>query len=256
MYSTLDNFTGENKDIIEIVSSDIALRLLKNTGNNNLKVCLPLELNVGKLDSLTPYNRQFLKELYEGEKQYDFTDEFAKLKECSKNCKKIRVWTSHLDADAYCLFLLICYLFKDKEISVIFSEELDWAATSMGCIAEEEVLLLTKREHILKEYQKENHCKEWIKIVNENKELRYMINGSVISCDINEFDNDIIERVKNNKKTIKYELVADLMVNPPIPNIIYSHIIYYYLIERLEKKGIIKSTIIDNKEYLELNKQY
>ena len=44
MYSTLDNFTGENKDIIEIVSSDTALRKLKNTGNNNLKVCLPLEL--------------------------------------------------------------------------------------------------------------------------------------------------------------------------------------------------------------------
>ena len=44
------------------------------------------------------------------------------------------------------------------------------------------------------------------------------------------------------------------MVGPVIPYIIYSDTIYFYLIERLEKKGIIKSTIIDNKEYLELNK--
>lgn len=255
MYSTLDNFTGDNKDIIEIVSSDTALRLLKNTGNNNLKVCLPLELNIGKLDSLTPFNRPFLKKINCEEKTCNFTEAFAKLKEYAKNCQKIRVWTSHLDADDYCLFLLICYLFKDKEIGAIFSEELDWAATTMSCISEKEIPILEKREHILKEYQKEDHYKEWINIVKENKELRYMINGTVISCDIDRFDNDIIERIKEHKKLTKYELAASLMVDPVIPYIIYSDTIYFYLIERLEKKGIIKSTIIDNKEYLELNKK-
>ena len=254
MYSTLDNFTGENKDIIEIVSSDTALRKLKNTGNNNLKVCLPLELYIGKLDSLTPFNRPFLKKINGEEKNYNFTEVFAKLKEYAKNCQKIRVWTSHLDADDYCLFLLICYLFKDKKISAIFSEELDWAATTLSCISEKEIPNLEKREHILKEYQKEDHYKEWLNIVKENKELRYMINGTVISCDIDRFDNDIIERIKEHKKIIKYELVASLMVDPVIPYIVYSDTIYFYLIERLEKKGIIKSTIIDNKEYLELNK--
>ena len=124
----------------------------------------------------------------------------------------------------------------------------------MSCISEKEIPILEKREHILKEYQKEDHYKEWINIVKENKELRYMINGTVISCDIDRFDNDIIERIKEHKKIIKYELVASLMVDPVIPYIIYSDTIYFYLIERLEKKGIIKSTIIDNKEYLELNK--
>ena len=253
MYSTLDNFTGDNKDIIEIVSSDTTLRKLKNTGNNNLKVCLPLELYIGKLDSLTPFNRPFLKKINCEEKTYNFTEVFAKLKEYAKNCQKIRVWTSHLDADDYCLFLLICYLFKDKEISAIFSEELDWAATTLGCISEKEIPNLEKREHILKEYQKEAHYKEWINIVKENKELRYMINGTVLSCDIDRFDNDIIERIKEHKKTTKYKLAASLMVDPVIPYIIYSDTIYFYLIERLEKKGIIKSTIIDNEEYLELN---
>ena len=44
-----EEIVGNNKDIIEIVSSDIALELLNNSGNNNLKICLPLELNIGKL---------------------------------------------------------------------------------------------------------------------------------------------------------------------------------------------------------------
>lgn len=250
-----EEIVGNNKDIIEIVSSDIALELLNNSGNNNLKICLPLELNIGRLDSLTPYNRQFLKEIYGEEKKCDFTDEFAKLKEYAKDCKKIRVWTSHLDADDYCLFLLICYLYKDKEISAIFSEELDWAATTMGCICEKEIPLLEKREHILKEYHKKDHCKEWENVVKENKELRYMINGTVISCDIDRFDNDIIERLKEKKKITKSKLVADLMIDPIVPYTMYSDIIYYYLIERLEKKGLIKSTIIDDKEYVELNNQ-
>ena len=153
------------------------------------------------------------------------------------------------------MFLLICYLYKDKEISAIFSEELDWAATTMGCICEKEIPLLEKREHILKEYHKKDHCKEWENIVKENKELRYMINGTVISCDIDRFDNDIIARLKEKKKTTKSKLVADLMVDPIVPYTMYSDIIYYYLIERLEEKGIIKSTIIDDKEYVELNNQ-
>ena len=43
------------------------------------------------------------------------------------------------------------------------------------------------------------------------------------------------------------------MTNPPIPNISFPDIFYKYLIERLEKEGIIKSFIIDGKKYVELN---
>lgn len=35
----------------------------------------------------------------------------------------------------------------------------------------------------------------------------------------------------------------------------YPEWIYIYLIEKLEKIGIIKSSIIDGKKYVELNKQ-
>ena len=55
-----ENFVGTNENIIEIVSSYSELELLKRSGNENIKVCLPLSLCIGKLDSIIPYNRDNL----------------------------------------------------------------------------------------------------------------------------------------------------------------------------------------------------
>lgn len=255
MFFEYKNFDGINNNIIEIVSSDSALGLLKRSGNENIKVCLPLALCIGKIDSITPFNRKVLSQYYKNENYYDFTDDFNKLKEFVNNCSKIRVWSSHLDSDDYCLLLLICYLFKDKEISVIFSEELNWGATTISAISEKEISELEKREHILTKWQKEDYCNEWEQIINDNKELRYMINGTVVSCNVDKFDEDIIDRLERAGKIYIFKLVADLMGNPIIPYVMYPDWIYIYLIERLEKIGIIKSSIIDDKKYVELNKQ-
>ena len=81
-----------------------------------------------------------------------------------------------------------------------------------------------------------------------------MINGTVISCNIDRFDNEIINRLEKMGKTYIYKLVGDLMANPIIPNIMFSDWIYIYLIERLEKNKRIKSSIMDDKKYIELNK--
>lgn len=249
-----ENFDGINYSIIEIVSWDTALGLLKRSGNENIKVCLPLALGIGNLDSVKPFNRKTLAQYYKKNISYNYTYDFNKLKELVNNCTKIRVWSSHLDSDDYCLLLLICYLFQDKEISVIFSEELNWSATTIGAVSEKEICQLEKREHILTEWQKEDYCNEWKRIVNENSELRYMINGTVISCNIDRFDNEIINRLEKMGKTYIYKLVGDLMANPIIPNIMFSDWIYIYLIERLEKNKRIKSSIMDDKKYIELNK--
>lgn len=248
------NFDGYNNDIIEIVTSDSKLGLLKRGGNENIKVCLPLSLCIGKLDSVTPFNRKTLSQYYKKDISYDFTDDFNKFKELVNNCKKIRVWSSHLDCDDYCLLLLICYLYQDKEISVVFSEEIDWGATTLGCVSEKELPELEKKEHILTNWQKEEYCNEWKKIVSDNKELRYMLNGTVVSCDIDVFDNEIIDRLEKTGKIYIFKFIADLMCNPIIPRVMYSDWIYIYFINRLEKKGIIKSYIIDEKKYIELNK--
>lgn len=210
-------------------------------------------LEIGKLDSYTPFNRSNLKEYYSSDNSFDFTNSFDKLKKIVNSDTKIRVWSSHLDSDDYCLLLLICYLFKENKVSAIFSEEISWYATTLGCIDEKEVVELENKEHILKEYEKEDYYNEWIKIVNDNKELRYMLNGKVISCDINYFDKDILKRLEQLGKIYIYNLVADLMINPIIPGVRYADFIYLYLIERLEKQNYIKSSMINDKKYVELN---
>ena len=234
------NFDGTNNDIIEIVSSDSALGLLKRSGNENIKVCLPLSLCIGKFDDYKPFNRKNLFEYYKDSNLYDFTDTFNILKDVAETCNKIRVWSSHLDCDDYCLFLLICYLFQDKEISVIFSEEFNLSITTVTAIGEKDVSKLEKQDHILTKKQKEYYCNEWKKIINDNKELRYMDNGKVVSCNIDNFDNVIIDRLNKTGKIYIYKLVVDLIGNPPTPYVIYSDYIYIYLIERLEKKRINK----------------
>lgn len=162
--------------------------------------------------------------------------------------------SSHLDSDDYCLLLLMCYLFQDKEIGVIFSEEFNWYSTTINCVDQKDVPELEKREHILTKWQKEELSNEWKKIVNDNRELRYVINGSVVSCDIDRFDNEIIDRLEKKGKIYISKFVADLMLDPIIPYVIFSDWIYIYLIERLENIGRIKSYIIDDKKYIELNK--
>ena len=76
------NFDGVNDNIIEIVSSDSALGLLKRSGNENIKVCLPLSLCIGKL-TIKPFIRNICGV------SYDFTDDFEKLNKLVNNCKKM-----------------------------------------------------------------------------------------------------------------------------------------------------------------------
>ena len=242
-----------NYDILEIVSSNSIFGLLKRSGNENIIVCLPLSLCIGKIDSLTPFNRSSLPQYCENISN-DFTDDFKKITDHVNNCKKIRVWTSHLDSSDYCLLLLICYLYQDKEISAVFSDEVDLDAITFSFVSEKEISKIKGKEHILTASQKEEYCNEWKKVVSDNKELRYMLNGTVVSCDIDNFDNEIINRLEKTGKIYIYELIANLMGNPIIPHVIYPDWVYIYLIKRLEEKGILKSYIINDKKYIELNK--
>lgn len=254
MFYEYKNFDGINNSVIEITSSDSAFGLLKRSGNENIKVCLPLDLCIGKLPSLKPFNRNNLKLYHGDENSYNFTDEFNNLKKFVKNSLKIRVWSSHLDSSDYCLLLLICFLFRDKEISVIFSEEIN-QSPQIGMINASEIPNIEKREHILTKSQKENYCKEWEQIVSDNKELRCMINGKVISCTIDSFDDEILDRLEKSGEIYISKFTSDLMGNPTLPHVIFSEFVYVYLINRLEKIGKIKSTLINHKRYIKINKK-
>ena len=72
MYFEINNFDGTNSDIIEIVSSVSELGLLRRSGNKNVKVCLPLSLSIGKLDSTNPFNRKVLSKYCTFDNSFDF----------------------------------------------------------------------------------------------------------------------------------------------------------------------------------------
>ena len=252
MQYEIENFEGTNNDIIEIVHDEVCYYRLKRIGNNNIKVFLPLCLSIGKLDGMDSFDRSNLHKYIKIDRSFNFKEDILKLKEIARNASKIRLWSSHLDTDDYCLLLFICYLFKDKVISVLFSDDMSSDAYTINTLADSELSTLIKKEHVLTIQEKDEYAKEWIRINNENTELRYISNGKVISCNIDYFDNQIIDRLKKMRKIYIFKLVADFMVNPIIPNVIYSDWIYIYLIERLEKIGIIKSYIVDNKKYIEV----
>lgn len=256
------NFEGKNPKIVEIVSDVSTYELLKRSGNNNLKVSLPLELCIGELDYINDYSRIELKKytkyvhaIEEGPfaNGYNFKDEFDKLKGLLKDADKIRVWSSHLDCNDYCLLLFICNYFSHKNISVLFSEEFNWYATTCTKLNENEINELTKKEHILKKTEMEEYKKEWEKIVDENAELRFMINGSVKSVNIDYFDKEILERLKILGEVNIYFLVADLMEKPIVPFVHYSDYIYLYLISRLIDIKFITKIEKDGKVFVKIN---
>lgn len=257
----INNFEGKNEKVLEIVSDISCYGLLKRSGNNNLKMFLPLNLCIGRLDSINEFNRSELKEyvkyattINDGpfEHGFNFESEFQKLKSLNQ-VNKIRVWSSHLDCDDYCLLLFICNFFEDKNISVVYSEEYNWYATTCTKIDENEIKELSKREHILKKYEIDQFKEEWAKIVDENTELRFMMNGSVKSVSIHYFDNEIIERLRILGEVNIYSLVGNLMGNPIVPFVHYSDYIYLYLIHKLIDHKFIKSIQKGDKMFVKIN---
>ena len=256
----IQKIESESTSVIEIVSSDSELGLLKRSGNKNLKICLPLCLSIGSLDGMKCLKRTELEKYINLNKNklfengLDFKHEYDKLMEYANKASKIRIWSSHLDCDDYCLLLYICYLLKEKNISVIYIEELDWEATTLGCITEKELKILEQKEHVLKEMEKDNFSNQWLKLINDNTELRFMINGQVISKDINYFDNDILQRLEKLGKVNIHTLVANLMGNPIIPSVRYADFIYIYLINKLINNKLIEKSVENDSTFIEIIK--
>lgn len=234
----------KNEKICEIVSNGSARNLIQQVTDNPI-IELGMCLNIGKLDGIIDNKREELYE-YNLLLKYDFNSELNEINKYDH----IRIWSSIYDADDYCLLLFLCSKFKDKEISVIYSNEFNNCATTITNLSAEDINDYLNKEHLLKKYEKEDFNNDWIKVLNDNTELRYLLNGNVESVDINYFDEYILNRLDKLGKITLYNLVGDLIVDPPIPKVIFSDWIYMYLIEKLEQENKIKFQIIDNEELI------
>lgn len=217
-----------------------------------------MDLCIGKLDSIKNYDRNCLKEYKKNIKttslknNYNFKKEIEKIKQLEQ-IDKIRVWSSHLNCDDYCLLLFVCNYFEDKNISVVFSEEYNWFATTCTSLDENQINDLLNREYMLKKCEISQYKEEWKQIVKENTELRFMVNGVVKSVNIDYFDSEILNRLEQLGEVNIYSLVASLIGNPIMPYVSYSDYIYLYLIKRLIDNNMIKKIEKNDKIFLTVN---
>ena len=145
--------------------------------------------------------------------------------------KTVRIWSSLNDIHEYLSFLYFCYKIPNK-ISVIFVTEYDEYAHSVGAVATEEIAKLLKYEHKLTKEEKDKYKNEWIKLVNENSEIRLFKNGKIISTNY-DYLNSYIDKYYDENNVRR--TVAALMGNDTENNL--SSDIYNFLIERKQKKS-------------------
>ena len=143
--------------------------------------------------------------------------------------KTIRIWSSKNNTQEYLNFLYFCYKLPN-EMSVIFVNLYDEYVYSAGALNYKEIKELLKYEHKLTRKEKDEYKNEWIKLVNENSEIRLFQNCKIISTNY-DYLNSYIDKYydKNNIR----RTVAALMCNDFENNL--SSDIYNFLIERKQK---------------------
>ena len=146
--------------------------------------------------------------------------------------KTIRIWSSKNNTQEYLNFLFFCYKLPNR-ISVIFVNEYDEYVYSAGSLNYKEIKELLKYEHKLNKEEKDKYKNEWIKLADENSEMRLFQNGKIISTNY-DYLNSYIGKYydKNNIRRI----VATLMGNDTENNL--SSDIYNFLIERKQKREL------------------
>lgn len=235
-----------NDNVLEITADYKGSGNLKRSGfERNLVLCLPLQLSYGDLKSLEQYYRSCLKELYPKEENFSFEKEMERLKKHLSNSDRIRVWSSHKNADEYLLLLYICSLFPEKNISVVFKDEYDYHdfyCRSIRGMGVDKINELVVKEHILSSLEKETYKKIFQEIVGINSELRYIKDEKLESVPIEYFDEEILSHLKKLGEVSDTQLIYYLMAYFIVDSDEYN--LYSYLINRMidENKIIVVGT--------------
>ena len=146
--------------------------------------------------------------------------------------KTVRIWGSKNNTQEYLTFLYFCYK-SPNEISIVFVNEYNKYLPTVGAVVPEEIKELLKYEHKLTDEEKDKYKNEWIKLTNENSEIRLFQNGKIISTNYDFLDKSIDKYY--DKNNIRWT-VATLMGNDTCNNL--SSDVYNFLIERKQKKSI------------------
>ena len=143
--------------------------------------------------------------------------------------KTVRIWSSKNNTQEYLNFLYFCYKLSNN-ISVVFANEYNQYLSTVGAILPDKIKELLKYEHKLTKEEKDKYKDEWIKLTNENSEMRLFENGKIISTDYDYLDKYIDKYYDGSNIN---HTIAVLMSNDIDNN--FSDAIYKFLIERKQK---------------------
>ena len=236
---------------LEIVFGNSCYMTMKNSSlrSNNILLC-NLLLNVGDLSKIEEYKIDLPDELCNEIGNYSFEKEILIIKEAITRKDKIRIWTSHYNVYSYLIMLYICNVLKNIEcdLYVTYSDEYDNTENyiSPSMMNSKELENLANLEHKLSKDDIFKFSSIWEELVNNNSEMRILENGIVKSVSINYYDNMILDKLKSLGSVKVSKLVAMLM-----QEIYLIDILYVYFINNLIKNDKIKVVKIDNDRFFD-----
>ena len=184
------------------------------------------------------YNRMdFLKNEFQFEPDHNWKEE---LLNNIDNNTKIRIWSSKASSSDYLLLPYLCNILKDKfdNISVVYSTDYNKDAWSINFLSYREIEPILKYEKNLTKDEINSFSSEWEKLVESNSELRILENGKIANKSYSDYDNLILNELKELGRCKYAVLLGNLLGRNAINEI--EDYIYYYLVDRLISQNKIK----------------
>ena len=227
------------KNITEIVFGDSLYNEMINSNffnkNNIIKFNVPFSIiDLSSVDNdIVKLNQDFCQ-LICSELNYKISNAYSlnfvdiELEGAIKNNHKIRIWTTHKQADSYLMFLYICNYFSkfDYDVYVLFSEQYDKDCYSPACMNEKELEDLLKSEHKISKNKIIEYAIEWEKIKQENSNMRVIENGKIKSVSFDYYNKIILDKLSKLGEVKVSTLIVNLMNEYHFADIVFTYLVY------------------------------
>ena len=223
--------------ITEIIFGDSTYFSMSNSKlNNNLIIKFNTFFSIGDLTDIENFNIYVSNEIF-NETKYNFNKEIKLLNESIKNNNKLRIWCSLKDSDEYILLIYLCNYLKNTKCNlyVVNVDNYFNNIQSVSMLREKELEKVSKYEKKLNTEDIKELSYEWENIINKKADIRLMIDKKIKLVSYDYFDDIIINKLKELGKVKESRLVANLLSEYNLVDLIFV-----YLINRLINKNIIK----------------
>ena len=231
--------------ILEITVSSTDANLLKETNlfNKNDIISFCVFASYGDISNL-----EDLKVKKVGNYINDIEKDIKLLNSKIENYKSVRIWYSSIDSEEMCtMYFLIFYLRNLKNIKIYLCDVYDeYCHYRLGTYQIDEIKDLLSNTTLLDFNNRKFYEEEWIKLKNENSDLRIIENKSIASKSFDFLDSKILKSLKENNEISYNKFVIKCLSN----NLCNFHYDIFFIdrIDYLISKGNIEICSIKNEK--------